>query len=143
MCVKNNIGYDGQCGRCPTRYSYIGESSRTAYTRLKEHLSNYRAASAAKLPALPTSDAGGGIRKKDVKSFMWEHSRDCHGGVVGEEGGMGDYIFKVSGVFQKCMDRQVDEGLRIIECEKEGGKVLNSKNEWFTPKIVEAVFRQQ
>ena len=37
---------------------------------------------------------------------------------MGEEGGIGDYI--LSGEFRKCMDR-----LRIIECEKEGGKVLN------------------
>ena len=115
---------------------------------MKEHLANYSAASAAKLPPLPTVDGGvgggGGARKQPgPKSFMWEHCRDCHDGVVGDEGGMGDYMFKVSGVFKKCLDRQVDEGLRIIECEKEGGKVLNSKNEWFTPKIVEAVFRQQ
>ena len=123
----------------------MGESSRTAYTRLSEHLSDYRAASAAKLPALPTNDgvAGCGKRKRDVKSWMWEHIRDCHGGVPGEDGGMNDYKFKVTGVFKKCLDRQVDEGLRITECETEGGDILNSRNEWFTPKIVEAIFRQQ
>ena len=42
---------------------------------------------------------------------MWEHSRDKHGGVLGEDGGMGDYEFK------KCLDRQVDEGFRIYKCE--------------------------
>ena len=143
-CVANNVGYEGKCLRCPTRFSYLGETSRTAYTRLKEHLSDYRAASAARLPALqPNVGVEFGKKKKDVKSWMWEHSRDCHGGVIGEEGGMFDYKFSVTGVFRKCLDRQVDEGLRITECEAEGGTVLNSKNEWYTPKIVEPVFRQQ
>ena len=36
-----------------------------------------------------------------------------------------------------------DEGFRIIQCEAENGRVLNLKNEWFTPKIVETVFGQQ
>ena len=78
-----------------------------------------------------------------MKSWMWEHSRDYHGGVIGVDGGMGDFKFSVTGVFKKCLDRQFDEGFRIIQCEAENGLVLNSKNEWFTPKIVETVFRQQ
>ena len=55
---------------------------------------------------------------------------------------MRDYKFEVTGVFKKCLDRQVDEGLRITRCEAEGGTILNSKNEFFTPKIVSTVFRQ-
>ena len=144
-CVRNNIGYEGRCLRCPSRYSYLGESSRTAYTRIKEHLLDYRAAYAAKLPALPPMNGGGtggGKRQKDVKSWMWEHCRDCHDGDLGEDGGMRDYKFEVTGVFKKCLDRQVDEGLRITRCEAEGGTILNSKNEFFTPKIVSTVFRQ-
>ena len=73
---------------------------------------------------------------------MWEHSGDWHGGVVGPNGGMEDYDFSVASVFKKCLDRQVEEGLRILECEGGGGVVLNSKNEWFTPKVIETVFRQ-
>ena len=49
-CLKNNVGYEAKCGRCPTRFSYLGETSRTAFTRTKEHMSDYRAAAAAKLP---------------------------------------------------------------------------------------------
>ena len=35
-----------------------------------------------------TSDEGWALdgRKKDVKSCMWDHSRDWHGGVVGTNG---------------------------------------------------------
>ena len=138
QCVKRSVGYEGECVRCPTKHAYIGESSRTAYTRVKEHLSDYRAASAAQLPPLDENSGGGGShgfgnRKKCVKSWMWEHSRDCHGGQVGERGGIADYKFRVTGVFRKCLDRQIDEGLRITACETEGGVLLNSKNEFFTP----------
>ena len=74
---------------------------------------------------------------------MWEHTRDCHDGAVDQHAGIEDYMFSVSGVFRKCLERQVDEGLRILQCENEGGVVLNSKNEWFTPRVIETVFRQQ
>ena len=78
-----------------------------------------------------------------MKSWMWEHCREHHEGYVGGDGGMSDYVFKVTGQYRKCLDRQIDEGLRITECESKGGGLLNSKNEYFTPKIVLPVFRQQ
>ena len=54
VCDKENIGYEGRCSRCPEIiFTYIGETSKTAYTRLSQHLAAYRAASAAKLPAQP------------------------------------------------------------------------------------------
>ena len=52
-CQKNNIGYEGQCGRSKQRVVYTGESSKPAYTRIKQHNGNYKAAANAKLPALP------------------------------------------------------------------------------------------
>ena len=58
-CVKNNIGYEGQCSRCQGRVVYIGETSKPAYTPFKQHHSNYRAAAAAKLTALPNPSQGG------------------------------------------------------------------------------------
>ena len=138
-----NVGYEGECARCVLKHTYIGETNRTAYTRIKEHLSNYRAASAANLPAIPSDRWGGGEQwKKDSKSWMWEHSRDCHGGQVGDGGGIDDYKFKVSGAFQKCLNIQVDEGLKMTASESLGVTLLNSKNEFYTPKIVMSVFRQ-
>ena len=92
------------------------------------------------MPNIKNSAQG---RRKNVKSWMWEHSRDYHSGVLGQDGGKSDYNFSVSGVFRKCLDRQVDEGFRIVQCETETGVVLNSKNEWFTPRIIETIFRQQ
>ena len=141
-CDKSNIGYEGQCARCPGRVAYIGETSKPAYTRFKQHYSNYKSAAAAKLSALPNLMTGCSDHRKDVKSWMWEHTRDVHGGVVGDNEGMSDYNVKVTGKFRKCLERQVTEGLLIEKCEKSGGKLLNSKNEYFTPKNVETIFKQ-
>ena len=100
---------------------YWTEIDNEVKTRIKDHLTTYRAAAAANLPALPADRGGEGEhRRKDVKSWMWEHCRDSHSGQVGDSGGMGDFIFKVSGVFPKCLNRQIDERLRITDCESEG-----------------------
>ena len=141
-CDKESVGYEGICPRCPEKYKYVGETSRTAYTRVKEHQGDYRAASKAKLPAL-TEDEQFGTRKKTPKSWMWEHTRDVHGGQVGPDNGLADYHFQVTNKFQKCLERQVDEGYRIKKSEKDGWTVLNSKNEWFTPRTIEINFKQQ
>ena len=143
-CSNRNIGYEGQCTRCPERFVYVGETSRTGYTRTREHLNDYRAAAAAKLPALPDPGPGtnGNERKRDVKSWMWEHTRDNHEGAVGEVRGMKDYKFKVTGIFRKCLQRQVNEGIQIQKCEAERDKLLNSKNEYFQPKTIQTLFRQ-
>lgn len=64
-------------------------------TQLKEHISNYRAAAAVRLPPL-IDDNGERIRvgtnkgKQDVGSWMWEHTRDHHGEVVGYYDGKND-----------------------------------------------------
>ena len=72
-CVKNNIGYEGRCSRCPDRVVYIGETSKPAYTHFKQDCSNYRAASAAKLSAMPTPRPGSSEYRKDVKSWVVEN----------------------------------------------------------------------
>ena len=151
-CSKNNVGYKGECARCAEKFAYLGESSRTAFTRIAEHMDNYRAAAAAKLPPMKDRPAGAlcgknkcknsNMCKCDVKSWMWEHTRDRHGGVVGAEQGVGDYRMEVTGTFRKCLLRQIDEDVRIQSYEAEGGKLLNSKYEWFTPKSVHPVYRQ-
>ena len=123
---------------------YIGETSRTAFTRLAEHMGDYKAIASAKLPAQPNSlppVVSGFHEKKKIKSCMWEHTGDFHGGVLGSEGGIKDYKAKVTGTFSKCLSCQVDEDIRMQECEAEEVVLLNSKHEYFTPKSVQAVFR--
>ena len=62
---------------------------------------------------------------------------------MGGPGGLLDYKFNVSGTFQKCLQRQVDEGHRMRIAEDDGQVLLNSKNEWFTPRLVVPAFRQE
>ena len=141
-CDKSSVGYEGDCVRCiDSVWKYVGETSRTGYTRMKEHLSDYRAASAARLPPLPSSDTTPD-RKQIVKSWMWEHTRDVHGGQVGAREGIGDYKFRVKQRFRKCLERQVNEDIRMQHYKKDGCMLLNSKNEWYMPKSVEPIFRQ-
>jgi hypothetical protein len=145
VCDRENVGYEGWCNRCPDiKYAYIGETSKTAFTRLSQHLVAYRAASAARVPPQPKQDGIGFERRPQAaKSWMWEHTRDVHEGVVGSNGGVDDYNVKVVGKFLKCLYRQVDEDVRMQELEAGGGVLLNSKYEYYMPKSVQPVFRQQ
>ena len=61
---------------------------------------------------------------------------------MGDNEGMSDYNVMVTGKFRKCLERQVTEVLFIDKCEKSEGKLLNSKNEYFTPKNVQTIFNQ-
>ena len=79
--------------------------------------------------------------RRDVKSWMWEHTRDVHGRDVGESDGLRDYVMRVTGKFRKCLERQVAEGILITECERSGESLLNSKNEYFTLKIIQTIFK--
>jgi hypothetical protein len=113
MCEKENVGYEGECTRCPPRTNaYIGETNHDWI-------------------------------HKALGSWMWEHTRDSHAGIVGSSGGMKDYKVKVVDKFQKCLYRQVDEDVRMQEFEAGGGVLLNSKYEYFMSKSVQPVFRQQ
>ena len=62
---------------------------------------------------------------------------------MGQMDGMKDYKFRVVRTFQKCLERQVEEGLRMGVRQSEGCVLLNTKCEWYTPKLVEMVFKQQ
>ena len=92
VCDQENIGYAGECSRCPAgSYTYVGETSKTAYTRLGQILAAYRAASTAGLPAQPQHVVTDTLtRPRAAKSWMWEHTRDKHLGVVGANGGISD-----------------------------------------------------
>ena len=74
LCDRYNIGYEGTCTRDTERtFMNVGQTSRTGFTRISQNTDNYRAAGGAKLPPLPVQL---GLDKKDVKSWMWEHSRE-------------------------------------------------------------------
>ena len=52
---------------------------------------------------------------------IWlDHTVSHHGGVVGQNQGEGDYIFRVQGKFQKSLSRQVDEAVRLGQVDNHG-----------------------
>ena len=68
--------------------------------------------------------------KKTSASAMW--SRGCgsiHNGDVGENDGLMDYRIRVTKKFGKCLNRQMNEDIRMQKFFSEGGTLLNSKNE--------------
>ena len=169
QCWKSNIGYRYDCTRCRTElnnlvvggapiedlnvYQYVGETSRTAYTRHLQHMANYRAAA-----------NGRGVNPLDgdesdkAGSFMWEHTHDVHGGDVGQDEGKADYKLSIEGRFRDSLTRQVDEDVRLREsgwgqdddlwtgggCGNSGPKcvLMNGNGDYFKPKSVRTQFRQ-
>jgi hypothetical protein len=150
-CFKVGIGYSSRCTRCRTTgqqeggrppdgmvsYAYTGETARTIYTRSKQHLANYK----SHRPS-----------RKAVESWMWEHTASHHGGVVGPDQGQGDYEFRIEGVFQKPLHRQVDEAVRLGQIDSHncllediGGRCgpvvsLNTRGEFVKPRKMQYSF---
>ena len=73
----------------------------------------------------------------DVGAFPW-----LPRGVVWGNGGVDDYEMKVIKQFRKCLNRQVFEDIRMQACVMKGGTLLNSKNEYYTPKSVQVIYKQ-
>ena len=74
---------------------------------------------------------------------MWEHTRDCHEGLVGGEEGTRNIKFRVSGKFTNGLYRQVNEDVLMQQFQKRGGSLLNLKYKYCMPKSVQPVFLQQ
>ena len=163
MCYRPCVGYLYTCNRCEeerqqrmeagttpgdtTLYKYIGETSRTPYTRHLQHLTKYKARITK-----GNGRNGSTLDEDDERSgtFMWSHTRDHHGGLPGPDTGRRDYCLEVEGTFRDTMTRQVDEAVRIGECgwgedvlasrlghqSAPKFKLMNSKNEFFKPKNI-------
>ena len=157
QCYASNCNYLFKCRRCEVeladklqnwtgpecgnlkREVYRGETSRPLYTRAQGHLTKYRA----------------------KNNFMWEHTRDHHGGVLGPNNGQDDYVMEMESKQKTSFARQVRESI-LIKRNKEGkdkdvvdidnsdGKrkieldmdLFNGRGEWFAPKHVEVFFNQ-
>ena len=105
-CRYESITYQIKCIQCEkdgVKSSYLGESSRTLYERLKEHLD--------------------GEACENKENALWKHDVNHHRGIKQE------YSAKVIGRIQNPMKRQVTDKV-LIERESNRQRLLNSKNEW-------------
>ena len=131
-CSIENIGYNISCGRCfdedplaPPKL-YVGETSRCLYKRAKGHLGDLR----------------GKMKGGRTKSWMGDHVMEVHNGEWNQEQPWKDWNFCVESKFQRPLERQINEGIRIKRAKllkkariggrmtDVSGELFNSKDEW-------------
>ena len=97
-CRSTGVTYELVCQVC--HHKYIGETSRTVYTRGKEHL---RA-----------------LEKREESSVLWRHSCNNHGGDIP------GFTMNVTGTFHNdVMLRQITESVQINQVGE--GQLINTK----------------
>ena len=106
--IETNVNYEIKCCLCSSSNLclYIGETSRNVYTRGLEHIAM--------------------ARKEDEVSFIHKHMYEYHRGMKEE------IIARVSHSNKDYLSRQVREGVQI---RRSGGRLMNSKSEWFQPPL--------
>ena len=110
LCSTNNAGYRLICKTCKERNRtkiYEGETSRSARSRSKEHLS--------------------GLINKNTNNVLYKHKQIDHSNEEME------IIMEITNTFKDPLTRQANEGVRINKREKT--ELLNSKTEFNHPKI--------
>ena len=110
---------------------YIGETSRSTYERLQEHM------------WLFTNRKEGDPDKGEASSVLWHHSKEEHGGALRKE----DWRSAVISTHFTALNRQVSEAVKISEGGggRQGGtggggvRLLNSKQEFGANLLLEVV----
>ena len=100
-CDRQSVTYNIKCAECND--IYIGETSRSAYTRGKEHM---------KL-----------LAKKKERSALWKHCKEKRNSEIQK------FEMNVTGSYSNdAMLRQISENVGIDQVPE--GSLMNSKNEW-------------
>ena len=103
-CRKEGIIYKIQCNKCPSQY--VGESSRNATSRGKEHLNDYK--------------------YKREHSVMLRHTKTCHPDDINNPP---DYKMTVTQIYKnRPLDRQISESIQIRNLTDENR--INNKQEY-------------
>ena len=106
-CRQDNITYQIKCSQC--KDIYIGESSRNAYTRGKEHL--YQ------------------MEKKDKDSIMLRHYNHKH-----RENETPTFKMTILGTYRNALDRQISEAVKISRTPRD--TLINNKSEFRQNKMM-------
>ena len=110
---STGVTFEMVCQVC--RHKYIRETSRSAYTRGKEHLRS--------------------LEKREESSVLRRHSCDNHGGDIR------GFTMNVTGTFHNnAMFRQFTESVRINQVGE--GQLINTKGEWSYFRIPRTVVMQ-
>ena len=110
QCDRQSVTYDIKYAECND--IYIGETSRSAYTRGKEHMKS--------------------LAKKEERSALWKHCNMKHNSK------MQKFEMNVTGSYSNdAMLRQISERGRIDQIPE--CSLMNSKNEWNFFRVPRAV----
>ena len=115
--TRRGCVYSGTCKVCEEEgisAKYFGESGRNGYHRMKEHDRD--------------------IRTKNIKNAFSKHLQLKHPDRVGDPS---TFSYKVERTFRSCLDRQVQEGVRITTDESD--ELLNSKSEYHQPGVTRVI----
>ena len=115
-CRKEGACYTIECKMCDAvgnKTKYIGETSRSPYERMSEHMKLFHGQKEG------DPDTG------KASSVLWLHSRDAHGGEMTGD----DWKSKIISSHRTALNRQVTEAILIQEIDNEVN-LLNSKNEF-------------
>ena len=111
-CRTDGVTYEVKCKRCDC--VYIGETSRNAYTRGKEHASD--------------------VNNRRENSPLYTHILEKHDG----DGDIDDFRMCVTGVYTNdATKRQIAEAVKIKE--KDDLTIMNRQEEWrqtILPRLV-------
>ena len=112
-CRSTVVTYELVCQLC--RQKYIGETSRSAYTRGKEHLRT--------------------LEQREQSSVMWRHSCEKH------DGNVPGFTMNVTGMFHSdAMLRQISKSIQMNKVQQD--QLINMKSEWSYFRIPRAVVTQ-
>ena len=113
-CQNNSSGCRVTCLSCQRAgisSIYEGETGRNGFTRGLEHLA--------------------ALRLEDEENAMWKHCLVQHDGIKAE------FEMKILRTFNSCLERQVNEAVRIVITKAD--IILNSKSEFRQAPIIRIV----
>ena len=125
---REGVCYRMECLQCENggegthKTWYIGESSRSAFERLSEHMWLFR------------HRKEGDQEKQEASSALWRHSRDAHNGALEEK----DWKSSITSTHIGALGRQVTEAMSIASGQP-GVVLLNSKHKFGANLVNEVV----
>ena len=125
-CRREGVCYEITCKKCDEenrRTIYIGETSRSSFERMSEHM------------WLFLHKKEGDVDKNQSNSVLWQHSKSAHEGRLKTT----DWKIKVVSSHVSPLSRQVTEAVRISR--EFPTNILNSKNEFSANNIAELEVR--
>ena len=125
-CRQESVVYTIECKVCQAQEKtskYIGETSRSAYERFKEHFWLFR------------MKKQGDLTKNQSNSALYTHSLEEHGGTLQVQ----DWETKILSSHRTSLSRQTKEAYLISRAGVDS--LLNSKNEYGANNLTELILK--